>query len=281
MGIDDKEYYNAREAMDKLGMKKGLFYYYVNERNIEKHLPPHRKRGAYFLAKDIEDLAASLHIFVKQYTEDKKSTIFRMARPEDAQGMNELGEQIMQRSGGYGIPAESLLPFLSIPNSEIGHVLVRDKKVIGYFTLLPLRHDKLLEMMSRKMRVREVQAKDLIPFGPGEPIDCFIWEVISDPTHKHIGQYLIGKMLTFFHTLGKRGVKINGIYAIALSPEGINLCRRMGMQLMDLPDIIQPNFMPFEWKIQETKNWFTRNYIQALKSYDNRLRRLKTETDET
>ncbi len=95
-----KQYYTAQEAMDILGMKKGLFYYYVNERSIEKHLPPGRKRGAYFLASDIDELATSLRGFVKQYSEEKKETIFRVARPEDAEGMYQLGERIMRPGGG-------------------------------------------------------------------------------------------------------------------------------------------------------------------------------------
>jgi len=189
--------------------------------------------------------------------------------------MFELAESIMSRNGGYGIPAKSLLPFLSIPNSEIGHVLIRDGHIIGYFTVLPLKHDKILEIMQRKIRVRDIKPDELAEFEPGTPIDCFIWEVISDPDKKHIGQYLIGRMLSFFHVLGKRGVDIQGIYATATSKEGINLCRRMGMQIMNLPDVIEPNWMPFEWKIQENKNWFTRNYIQALQSYKKRQERLE------
>lgn len=273
----DKKYYTAQEAMDKLGMKKGLFYYYVNERQIEKHLPPHRQRGAYFLVEDIEELGASLRGFVKQYSEEKKRTIFRAARPEDAQGMYELGERIMRRSGGYGIPTESLIPFLAVPNSEVGHVLIRDGEIIGYFTILPLKHEQTMQVMSREIKTREVDPKDLATYAPGEQVDCFVWEVMSDPDQKHIGQYLIGKLLSFFHNLGKRGVDINGVYATASSREGIGLCRRLGMRLMDLPEVIQPNFMPFEWKIKENRNWLTKNYIQAFQSYQKRQQRMQSQ----
>ena len=273
------QYYTAQEAMDKLGMKKGLFYYYVNERNIEKHLPPGRKRGAYFLASDIDELAASLHGFVKQYAEDKKKTIFRPARPEDAQEMYELGQRIMSRSGGYGIKPELLIPYLSMPDSEIGHVMIRDGHIIGYFTIVPLRHEQMLQRMKKERYIADFKPEELPTFGPEEPIDCFIWEIMSDPEQKHVGQYLIGKLLTFFHALGKRGVNIEGIYATSTSREGINLARRMGMKLMNLPEVIQPNYMPFELKIQETRNWLTKNYIQAFKSYKKRQERMERGAD--
>lgn len=274
-----KQYYTAQEAMRKLGVSKTTFYEYVKDGRITKKLPPRKQRGAFFLARDVDDLASALRGFVKQYSETKETTVFRPARPEDAPEMFELGERIMSRSGGYGIPVESLLPFLAIPNSEVGHVLVRDEHIIGYFTVLPLNHDTLLQVMRREIRAREVKPEELAKFEPGNPIDCFLWEVMSDPYQKHIGQYLIGKMLTFFHSLGKRGIDIQGIYATATSREGISLCHKMGMQQMNLPEVIQPNWIPFEWKIQEQKNWLTKNYIQALKSYKKRQQRMQQRAD--
>jgi hypothetical protein len=120
----------------------------------------------------------------------------------------------------------------------------------------------------------QIKPEELASFEPGRPIDCFVWEVIADAEQKHVAAYLLGKILTFFHTLGKRGVDIEGVYATASSPEGINLCRKLGMQLMSLSNV-QPNNMPFEMKIQEHKNWITKNYIQAIKSYKKRQQRLQ------
>jgi len=50
----------------------------------------------------------------------------------------------------------------------------------------------------------------------------------------------------------------------------------MGMHLMDLPDVIQPNYMPFELKIQEQRNWITKDYTLALESYRRRQRKLQS-----
>ena len=64
-------------------------------------------------------------------------------------------------------------------------------------------------------------------------------------------------------------LRVTGHHGCGLK-SGINLSRRMGMHLMDLPDVIQPNYMPFELKIQEHKNWITKDYILALESYKRR-----------
>jgi hypothetical protein len=40
---------------------------------------------------------------------------------------------------------------------------------------------------------------------PTRIIDCFVWEVMSDPQQKHIGQYLIGKLLGFFRSMANVG----------------------------------------------------------------------------
>ncbi len=143
-----KEYYTSQEARQRLGVSKTTFYEYVKAGHIYK-LPPQKQRGAFYLAKDVDELAAARKGFAKSDDIDKEKTIFRRARPEDAQQMHELGESIMRKSGEHSAPTKMLLHFLSMPNSEIGHVLVRDEQVIGYFTLVPLTHDQILHVMRR------------------------------------------------------------------------------------------------------------------------------------
>jgi len=267
-------FYTAKEARTKLGVTEDKFQYMVRTEQIKKVILPGRKYGIY-PQSEIDELSAALTSFAHQYNKDKETEVFRVARPEDAKGMYDLGEQVMRQSGGQGIPPEKLIPFLSIPGSEIGHVLIRGKHIAGYFTVVPMYHDLLMKRMREEIpTISQIKPEQLARFEPGKPIDCFIWEVMSSPKEKHTGAYLIGKMLIFLHTLGKRGVEIEGVYATASSPEGIDLCRRMGMKLMDLP-IIRPDNMPFELKIQEHPNWLTKNYISALRSYNIRQARLQ------
>lgn len=100
-------------------------------------------------------------------------------------------------------------------------------------------------------------------------MDFFVAEMAVDPNKKQLGAYLLRKMLMFFNTLGKGGIEIEGIYATASSLEGINLCRKVGMKQMQLSNI-QPNWIPFEMKVQETKSRLVKDYIQALRRYKRR-----------
>ena len=260
------ELLTSEEAIEKLGIPRSTFFTKVKKGEIVKELPAGRERGARYRIVTSNEKRLS--------TKDAlENMVFRRALPEDAQGMYELGESIMSKQGGYGIRAEKLRPLLEIPNSEIGHVLIKDGRIIGYFTIVPLKHKQIMQKMKREINIVDIPVDELPNFEPGIPIDCFMWEIMSDPREKGIGQYLISKILKFFHALGKRGVEIEGIYAVGSSIEGISLARRLGMKLMNLPK--EPRYMPFELKIQENKNWITKDYILALESYKRRENKLK------
>ncbi|PZW18015.1 hypothetical protein EI42_06422 [Thermosporothrix hazakensis] len=178
----------------------------------------------------------------------------------------------MSRSGGFGIPPEKLDPFLRIP--EVAHFLYRQGKLVGYFTLVPLNHEIMLKRLRGEVRITQLKPEDLEEFDPEHPIDCFVWELITNPDDKHLAAYLIQKLQRFIHTLGKRGVRIESICATATSPEGINLCRRLGMRRMTEIQTPYKQERAFEMRPMETKNWLTRNYQQGLKSYQLKLERL-------
>ncbi len=285
-------YSDAVKLFVEAGLSDGTFRRKVKDHPIRNKLPEGRTRGALYSEADTraaleesrKDKPALEEVDINiastktdKRTKQKVNTwIFRRARPGDTQQMYELGERIMSRNGGYGIRPEQLAPYLSIPNSEIGHVLVNNDEIIGYFTIVPLTHEQLMQRMRKEVYIADFPPESLPRFEPGRPIDCFVWEIMSEPVQKQVGQYLISKMLKFFHNLGKRGVDIEGVYATATSIEGINLSRRMGMDLMDLPEVTRPNYMPFELKIQEKRNWITRDYIQGLRSYRLKQDRLQT-----
>ena len=290
------EYAEAVKLFIDAGLSESTFRRKIKEHPIKHRMPEGRSRGALYSEEDVKEAIEQNR---KERTGktiqnikdtnrriekskaptkteiDLKDAIFRRAKPEDAQGMFELAESILSTEGGHGIPPEKLTHFLSIPNSEIGHVLIKENQIIGYFTIVPLSHQQMMQKMRREINISDIPVKDLPMLEPGKPIDCFVWEIMSEPKEKAIGQYLISKMLKFFHTLGKRGIEIEGVYAVASSIEGTTLSYKLGMKLMKIPNITQPNYMPFELKVQENKNWLTKDYIQALESYKRRQERLE------
>ena len=267
------EFLTSREIRETYNIPKSTLHSKIATLGIKGALPPGKQRGASFSREDVERILESLGISkaTKGTRQPKNQVVFRPAYPEDAQEMHELGERVMKASGEHTAPAKILLQFLSLPGSEIGHVLVKNGRIIGYFTFVPLTHDKVMQIMRKEesnlfnqLRTRSLLPEDLAQFEPDEPVDIFVWEVIAD--QKITGRHLLGYMGNFLHMLGKRGVNIEGVYAVATTPLGRGLCQRIGMNRMDLPEVARLDWTPFEWKIQEHKNWLTKNYIQAIKS---------------
>lgn len=280
------EFLTSKEIIETYGVPKSTLDKKIKTLGIKGELLPGRQRGARYAPEDVERILESLgkNRPGKDIRQTKNRIIFRRAYPEDAQEMHELGERVMSGSREHSAPTKILLQFLSLPGSDIGHVLVKNGHIIGYFTFVPLRHDKVMQIMRKEesslfhqLRTRNLLPEDLAEFEPDEPIDIFVWEVIAD--QKITGRYLIEYMGSFLHTLGKRGVNIQGVYAVATTPEGRALCQKIGMNSMNLPQITRPDWIPFEWKIQEKKNWLTKNYIQAIKSYKKRQQRLQMGAD--
>jgi len=273
--MTEKAYYSAQEAMKKLGLAKSTFYDYVKEGKLpQPQLPPFRQRGAMFPAKEIDELANAIKGLIINYDEDKREHVFRIARLEDASILSEFSESIFARVGGYGTPSEIFLNWFKNSHLEIGHILLYKGEITGYFTTHPLHHEQIIKVLNREIRLRQVPIEQYALLEPGKPLDIYIGDVAANPNIKQASVHLIGKMLAYFHNLGKQGIEIEGIYSLASTREGINLCRRVGMKPMNLSSA-EPNIVPFELKVQESENKFTEDYIKALRAYKRKQQRLR------
>jgi predicted DNA-binding transcriptional regulator AlpA len=271
----EKAYYSAQEAMKRLGLAKSTFYDYVKEGKIpQPQLPPLRQRGAMFPAKEIDELADAIKGLIISYDEDQREYIFRVARSEDATALSKFSEYIFERVGGYGAPSEIFAEWAKNPRLEIVHILLHKGKIAGYFTTHPLHHEQIMEVLNRRIRLRQIPVEQYAPLEPEKPFDMYIGDLAADPDIKQVSVHLIGKMLAYFHNLGRQGIEIDGIYALASTREGINICRRVGMEPMNLPSA-EPSIVPFELKMQETMNKFTEDYIKALRAYKKKRQRLR------
>lgn len=272
-------YYTAQEAMKKLGVSKSTFYYYVEEGRIHKHLPPHKKRGALFVATEIDDMVNALERVPQSFAGNEQRTTLRLARSEDIHELDRVVRQKEQENIHPGVVAESGIAYGSkeglhkvfvLPEAEVGHVLEKKGHMIGFFEIFPMNHVTLLRILRRKIPVSSINKEEFIPYESGQQIDCLIWAIVPFSDNTHLAASLIKKMLTFFHTLGKRGVEIESVYLVATSREEMSMCRRAGFIMMQLPETDIPRWVPFEMRLTEGRHRFTKNYVQALKSYKKR-----------
>ncbi len=262
-----KDFYTAQEAMKKLGLAKSTFYDYVKDGKIpQPQLPSFRQRGAMFPAKQIDELANAMQGLLVSYNETQQQYTFRIAKPEDATALSKFSNYVFERVGGYGTPAEIYVEWFKNPFLEVGHILLHNDHIVGYFTTHSLSDTQVKQVLNREVRLRNILTKDYEALEPGKPLNIYIGDMAVDPTIKQLSVHLIGKMLSYFQNLGRQGIEIKGIYALASTREGINICKKAGMTQAGKPKT-ETDAVPFELKVQETQSMLTDGYIKALRSY--------------
>jgi len=265
--MTSKRFYTAREAMKKLGLAKSTFYGYVKDGKIpQPQLPSFRQRGAMFSAKEIDSLASTMKGLVISSNDEQKKYVFRIAKVEDAVTVSDFSRSIFEKVGGYGTPPETFMEWFKNPLLEIGHLLLRDNQVVGYFTMHTLKEQQIEQVLHEQIRLRDVSTEDYERIEPEKPLNIYIGDMAVDPNIKQLAVHFIGKMLSYFQNLGKQGIDIENIYALASTREGINICRKAGMKQIFTPDN-ETDGIPFKLNIQEGDNIFIQNYFKALKIY--------------
>ena len=278
-----KDFYTAQEAMKKLGLAKSTFYDYVKDGRIpQPQLPSFRQRGAMFPAKEIDDLANAMQGLMVSYNEEQRKYTFRIARPEDAVALSKFSNYVFERVGGYGTPPEVFAEWFKNPFLEVGHLLLRDEHIVGYFTTHTLTDEQVKKVLNREIRLRNILTEKYERIEPGKPINIYLGDMAVDPNIKQLSVHLIGKMLSYFQDLGKQGIEIKSIYALASTREGIAICRKAGMKQMFTPKN-EADAIPFELKVQETESMLTEGYLKALRIYKRKsaMHRANTEQNLT
>ena len=262
-----KDFYTAQEAMKKLGLAKSTFYDYVKDGRIpQPQLPSFRQRGAMFPAKQIDELANAMQGLLVSYNEVQQQYTFRIAKPEDATALSKFSNYVFERVGGYGTPPEIYGEWFKNPFLEVGHILLNNDHIAGYFTTHPLSDTQIKQVLNREVRLSSIPTKDYETLEPGKPLNVYIGDMAVDPNIKQLSVHLIGKMLSYFQNLGRQGIEIKGIYALASTREGINICKKAGMIQVGKPKT-ETDAVPFGLKVQENQSMLTDGYIRALKSY--------------
>jgi len=273
-----KDFYTAQEAMKKLGLAKSTFYDYVKDGRIpQPQLPSFRQRGAMFPAKQIDDLANAMKGLLISYHEEQQTYTFRIAKPEDAEALSKFSSYVFERVGGYGSPPEIFSEWFKKPFLEIGHLLLLNDQIVGYFTTHTLHDKQVKQVLNKEVRLSRIPIEDYEHLEPGKPLNIYIGDMAVDPNIKQLSVHLIGKMLSYFQNLGRQGIEIKNIYALASTREGVNICRKAGMKQIGTPKI-ETDGVPFELKVQETQSILTDDYLRALRSYKRKSELHKADT---
>jgi len=254
----------AKEARTKLGVTDDKFQYMVRTGLIEKVILPGRKYGMY-PEKDVNRLAAAITATLEQYT--KSETLFEQATQADLPEIIAMCAKNMPRV----TPLEKQRSWMK-RNPDAFYTLRDNGEVVAYTCLLPVNLNWLMRVLKDEMRIGDVPLEEIYPFTTGKPLDLYIRDLIVDQTvgrekATRYAQRILAEIAHVITQLGSRDINIRAIYALATTPKGNQLARKLGFRAMTELDNQTEGYMAYEIVISETNSPLIDDYKAEIRRY--------------
>ena len=226
--ISDR-YYSGREVQRILGITEPALRNLVNQRKLRKIIPPGRQYGVY-LKEEVDTFAEKWLAFLT--VKEPPKTTFALATDKDMDEEQELAKHAI---GSPGLMTPEIRRNWLAKCPEGNYHLRHNNKLVAYFRILPVKHERLMEFMDGKIRGGEITADDIDPFEPGKPVECFLVGIASEPdvgemTRMHYVQHLVRGTIKELEKLGRKGYIITKVYATSDTPTGIAMAIHAGME---------------------------------------------------
>jgi hypothetical protein len=263
----NKDYYTAKQVKEKLNINPNQLYAYVRNGTLQHVYPPGKKLGVY-LRSEVDQLAEELQTFrvVGQETPTEKDidAVFYLAQPEDMEGIDDLAVRLF---GKRSIGASRRRSWLA--KEPRGNYVMRrksDGKVVAYFYVQALEHQILVDYLHQKIRGWQITEEHIMPFTPGEPRECFIGAIGTDPDagddlRSAYGALLLRGVKQDLVRLAGEGVIIGKLYAASSNFDGTYMCLHLGMELWEPPSRRR---LTFVLDVKKSKSFLFQPYKKAL-----------------
>lgn len=222
----DSFYYTAREAQHKLGLSKAKFHRWVRQGLIPRVVLPGMKQGTY-PKRDVDALALSLHEHIQIFD-------FSPSSPADLAAQI----KIAQKCFGYGFtfPLAQSIAFQQKCKFAYYSLKVRGE-VVGYIALFPLPERLLENLLTGYTLKQEITVADILTFERLEPMQIYLDDIAVDPDlPAHIRHLYAGLLLYYsidmIFLLYTQNYQITDFYALAYTPEGEELLKKLNFQIM-------------------------------------------------
>jgi len=228
--MEEKDYYTAKEAQEKLGLTKAMFHRRVNEGLIRKTIKPGHKQAIYSKT-DIDTLAASINWL---FTYRQRFIFSRSTPGEQAQEMD-IGIRCFGNE--YVTPLPERIAFQQKSQHTFWSLKV-DSKVVGYISMLRLPPEFLDGLLTGKRISREITINEVLTFARSKPFDVYIAMIATDPDiPQKVRSLYAGILIRHFadeilNFLGS-GFLIRNLYTVAATKEGDVLARGLGFTLIE------------------------------------------------
>lgn len=230
-----KFYYTAKEAQEKLGMRRDKFNYTIKTRKIER--VPFLGGYGYYKKSDIDKLADEIEAFL--LVGETASLQYRTATLDDIDAEIDLAALNFGRKRAEAT-REARMNFLKA-NREVTHYLYSGNRIVASINLIPLTHDAILEF--RKGKRGWLFGTDQIEqFEPGHRLECIIIDMMTttkitlDQRHRYASYLLRDFGRITLKQWGERSVDIATIDACAGTEDGERILKRAGFELLGTYD---------------------------------------------
>jgi hypothetical protein len=279
----DKDYYTAKQVKEKLSITPNQLYSYVRNGTLKHIYPPGKKQGVY-LRSEVDQLAEDLQIFQavgqKPPSKEDIDAVFSLAQPDDMEEIDDLAVRLFRRQS---IGADRRRSWLAKePRGNYVTKRKTDGKVVTYLYIQPFTHETIENYLHRRIRGWQITEDHITPFIPGEPCECFIGAIGTDPDvdddlrSAYVAVLLRGIQQDLQRLAGE-GVTISKFYAASSNFEGTYLCLHLGMELWEPP---AKKRLKFVLDVKKSKSFLLQPYKKRLAEWQKQQKLIETNCKE-
>lgn len=231
MSKEEKQYYTANEAIDKLKIGRTRFYERVKAGQIRKITPPGSKQSVY-VASDVDALVEVLGV---AFSVKPDHIVFSRSAAGEQKEEMELGVRCFGEE--YITPLPERIAFQEKSEYTFWSLKVNGR-VVGYISIFRFPPAFLDDILTGRHIERDITVREVLRFKRLEDFDLYIDVLAVDPRLAPHERALYGGIIAsrFANTildLRNNGYQIKNLYTVTATPEGDNLVRKLGFTLME------------------------------------------------
>jgi hypothetical protein len=226
--LDRSRLYTSSEVREKLDISGSTLKNLVEKEIIERVVPPGYSQGLY-TKESVDNYYNEHELFTETYKAKKKGKlIVREALRSDEAAIYEMEKEVL----GATVPLDKRLEW-HIKNPNIDFIALSDNIVVGHLSLLPLKKQALIDLLTGKKRGWEISAEDIETYQKGNAYDLFVMAMATRGTEYPASNYaalLLREAQQRLYELADKGILIRAIYATSRTRDGVYLANRFGME---------------------------------------------------
>lgn len=193
-----------------------------------------------------------------------KTATFNIATADDAQGIYDVIASLWGTL--YTTPVKTRLSWYQ-SNPDIDFVVKQDGEILGYVTIMPLKHDVIEKLMEGKIRGWDIKASDVLPYVPEKPVECYVGAAIKAGVQhqEKYGMRLLSGTMKELREFAKQGIIIKKLYAVSDTPDGEKLSRDLGFE--ESPPALNSTFKQYTLDLETSNTTYAREYRKVLQQY--------------